>query len=132
MIVSAVFHVLYLIAGLAVYRYVHRRTSARSAFRRRVIRTGVIALLFSPGVFFWWPFVAPSFALLALLASLASVPSVGFIQLPVQLLYTVGPIVLVWTLLFTVTHFVARYRNGGAQPGAPADGPDKRGPAAEL
>jgi len=129
---SALFHTLYLIAALAGYRYAHKHTRSLSAIRRRAIRTGIAALLFSPGVFFSWPFAAPSFALLALAVSLAGVPSVGLVQLPAQLLYTVGPIVLVWALLFVGTHFVARTRNGGAQPGAPADGPEKRGPAAEL
>lgn len=110
-VAAAVLHALYLIVGVAAYRHIHRRTSSRSALRRRLVRTGVAALLFSPGVFFSWPFAAPSFALLALLASLASVPSVGFIQLPAQLVYTVGPIVLVWALLFAGSHLVARFRS---------------------
>lgn len=113
-VLSALFHALYIIAALAAYHYAHKRTRPLNTIRRRAILTGVSALLFSPGVFFSWPFAMPSFALLALVVSLTNVPAVGFVQLPAQLLYTVGPIVLVWALLFVVTHIVARARNGGA------------------
>ena len=111
--VAILIHVLYFVGAVFAYRFFHKRTVPVPAVQRRVYRSGLAALFFSPGMFWAWPFVSPTFAFPALLVHLLSIPQTGAAFLPAQLIYSVGPILLVWGLLFSVAHFRAKLAGNG-------------------
>lgn len=97
-------HVAYLAAAVLMYLFVNRRTRGLMAIRRRAVRTGLAALMFSPGVFISWPFANPTFAFMGLLISVATVAQTPVRLFALQILYTLGPIGVVWACLFAVAH----------------------------
>ena len=110
-VTAAVFHVAYLFVAVLAYVFVHRRTGALSSVRRRAVRSGVAALLFSPGIYLTWPFVNPTFALLAFIFTLITItPVLGMLYFSVQTIYSLGPILVVWALLFIIGHIRSKHR----------------------
>jgi hypothetical protein len=97
--ISVISHLAYLAAAVWLYKLVRRRTAALPGRRRLIIRSGAAALLFSPGMYFFWPFWSPSFALLALVVELPVMSALPREMVFMQLAYTVGPIVIVWVVL---------------------------------
>jgi hypothetical protein len=106
LVTAAGVHLGYLLVAVLAYVLFHRRTASLPGVRRRVLRSGIAALLFSPGVYFAWPFANPTFALLAFIFSVAMVfQGTGALwYFGVQAIYSLGPVLVVWALLFTVGH----------------------------
>jgi hypothetical protein len=113
-------HLLYLAIAVAGFRSAYRRASSLAPMRRRVYRTGLAALLFSPGMLIVGPAAMPSFALLSLVAFLISIPFGVLSQSLGLLVYGLGPVLVVWGLLFLLAQFIGR---SGSQPGAQVKGP---------
>ena len=109
-LIAVVVHLAYLVAAVLAYLVVNRRTGALPIIRRRVVRSGVAALLFSPGIYLTWPFANPTFALLAFVFSLATISQApgALYYFSVQTMYSLGPIIVVWALLFLVAHVRGR------------------------
>ena len=112
---AAVLHLGYLFAAVLAYVFVHRRSAGLPSVRRRVVRSGIAALLFSPGIYLTWPFANPTFALLAFVFSLATISgdAGALYYFSVQAIYSLGPVLLVWALLFVVGHVRSRLSTQG-------------------
>lgn len=113
MIIVALVHLGYLLGTAAAYVLLHRRMRGLPPGRRRLYRTALAALLFAPGLLWSWPFVSPTFALLALAVFLADLSPASVAMLPAQLFYSVGPMLAVWGLLLAGAVLWRKWRPEG-------------------
>lgn len=125
--IAVLIHLAYMLGAVAAYRLFHRRTRTLPVIRRRAYRSGLAAVLFSPGLLWTWPFVSPTFALMALVAHLSAIPQTGAMFLPAQLVYSLGPMLVVWVFLFSAAYLCSRVtgarQNNRADPDTAANGP---------
>lgn len=101
MVFAVLIHLGYLLGASAAYLLFHRHTRNLPPMRRRLYRTGLAAVLFAPGLLWSWPIVSPTFALLALVVFLVDMSPAHAALLPAQLLYSAGPMLVAWVLLFS-------------------------------
>lgn len=92
-------HALYLVMAAFVYRLLRRRLTSNTPFKTRVVRSGVLAILFSPGLFYSFPFTSPTFALMALVFQVAAAVNGNILFVLPQLVLSGGPILATWALL---------------------------------
>jgi hypothetical protein len=108
-------HVIYLAAAIVLYRWMRRRLRAATALRLRLLRSAILAILFAPGVAVVWQLAMPTFALWAFVA--VFLPNLfswsGFIL--ASFLLSVGPMIVVWLLIFFFSTALAAIRAGQAR-----------------
>lgn len=114
MIFALLIHLTYLLVASAAYALLYRRTHSLPTTRRSLYRTGLAAALFAPGLLWSWPFVSPTFALLALAVFLIDLSQASTALLPAQLFYSLGPMLVMWALLLALVYLwhKRRPRNG--------------------
>jgi hypothetical protein len=117
--ISVVGHVAYLALAIWLYISLARRSATLPETRRRIIGTATAAILFSPGMYFMWPFWSPSFALLAFLFEIPVMPRLPVRMVAIQLAFTLVPMLIVWASLFAAFTLVALLRKRTA-PGIDA------------
>jgi hypothetical protein len=114
-------HLIYLALAVWLYRRLLTRVATWPALKRRIAVTGGAAVLFSPGLFWYFAFAIPTFALLAPFLhvlqfiydghAVASMFPWRSWVLP-QVLASVVPICFAWGVLFVVAQLIANRRNG--------------------
>lgn len=100
---ATLIHILYAGAAIVGYLWAHVRTKNITPIRRRVLRSGIAAVLFSPGFLWLGPFIVPTFALLALLMGLTVVGESYIFYWP-QLTFSLAPMLITWAAIFLFAH----------------------------
>lgn len=108
--IATALHVAYFIIALVVSRVLWTRIKSPSKMKRIFLKCGVIALLFTPSMYYFFPFATPSFALLALIFQLFDSMSGSALFLLPQVVISAVPIFIMWLLLVGVTLGVIKYR----------------------
>src|SRR5438876_494267 len=102
-------HGAYLAIAVVLFRCLLKRTVSLAEAKRRLVRTGLAALLFAPGLYWYFAIAIPTFALLTPFLHLIQFSRDGHAiskqfgvsaWLIPQLLVTVVPVLFTWLLLF--------------------------------
>jgi hypothetical protein len=112
-------HLLYLGFAVWLYRGLLKHVASLPELTRRVTVTGAAALLFSPGLYWYFAFALPTFASLAPFLHIlqyfydghTATSSFGLASWVVpQVLASVIPIIFFWGALFALVQFRAYFR----------------------
>lgn len=110
-LIALVFHLGYFLLAIIITLMLWRRIHNHSKVIRTIYRTALLSILFSPGMYYSFPFICPTFALLALLAQLYSVAQGFTLFLLPQLIYSLVPMCLTWLLLSVGSLIIIKYRH---------------------
>ena len=111
LMIGLALHIGYLLIAILSARALWIRLSTLNDKKRLLLRCAILAVFFSPAVIFFFPFVFPSFALLAVFIQLYLVTSLGSPAfLLVQFLLSGICIVMVWVVLVFCGFGIRKYR----------------------
>jgi len=101
-ILAITVHVAYFAAALLLYRSFLSRKLRGNSWRRRALKSAVLAALFAPGIAWAWPFAAPTFAIFALILSFipALLAGSGFAYM--YFAYAAIPMLVFGSIVFVV------------------------------
>ncbi len=97
-------HIVYFFATIFSYRFMLKRFLVGTGYRMRIKKSIAIAILFSPGIAWAWPFAVPTFALWALifafLPAFVTYPEYSYIPLALSAgpMFACGVIVFLFLL----------------------------------
>jgi len=119
MLEFAITNAAYLCIAVVFFRWLLKQTVSLAESKRRLVRSGLAALLFAPGLYWYFAIAVPTFALLTPFLHLIQFIRDGHLisrqfgvgaWLVPQLVVAVVPVLLTWLLLFGVSYAIARHR----------------------
>lgn len=93
------FHIVYLVLAIVFYRFLRRWLEFSTVNKTRLVRSAVLAVLFSPGLAWAWPFAVPTFALFALLFIFIPTLLTATEDAYTAFMFSFGPMFLSWILI---------------------------------